>query len=249
MAAEYSRGAGAFYLFSVFGFCIVLFCLLPRVRAQADAERQAQVIQFKTEHQVREFESIRQKEQEMRYLRHDMRFLLENVLICLEDGDSEKAREIIREFNNEVNSTVIRRYCDNETLNYVLSGYASKYQEKKIAFDASVEIPELVLDEVLFSAILSNALDNALNAQMELPESQRKVRLKLKYASHKLLLSVENPYEKEPIFSDGIPVSKKPGHGYGTQSIRYITERLGGKCQFSVKNGVFSLQVIIPLEH
>ena len=112
-----------------------------------------------------------------------------------------------------------------------------------------MDIPEIALDEVMFSAILSNALDNALNAQMDLPSSERKVNLMLKDAGRKLLLSVENPYEKEPIFSDGIPVSKRPDHGYGTQSIRYVTERLGGKCQFSAKNGIFALQVVIPLEN
>ena len=235
-----------FFLCAVF----VLFCFVyyREYERKADAERQAQVIQFTTEHQAKEFETIRQKEQEMRFLRHDMRFFLESILLCLEDGDKEKAQDMIREFTAEVASTVIKRYCENETINYVLSGFAAKYQEQKVEFESLVEIPELTLDEVMFSAILSNALDNALNAQMELPEAQRRVKVMLKYTGRKLLLSVENPYIKEPIFSDGIPVNLRSGHGYGTKSIRYITERLGGNCQFSAKKGTFTLQVVIPLE-
>ena len=90
----------------------------------------------------------------------------------------------------------------------------------------------------MFSAILSNALDHALDAQKELPQERRSVRLMLKTSGGKLLLSVENPIAAAPCFADGLPVSKKKGHGYGTQSIRYMTERLGGKWQFSVKKAL-----------
>lgn len=238
--------------FSTFFLCLVfvMFCFVyyREYERKADAERIAQVIQFKAEHQAQEFKVVRQKEQEIRILRHDMRFFLESLRLCLEDGEYKKARDMVQEFTATVTSTVIKRYCENEIINYVLSGYAFKCQEQEVVFETAVEIPEISLDEVLFTAILSNALDNALNAQIELPESQRKIKVMLKYTGRKLLLSVENPYKKEPVFSDGVPVSKRSGHGYGTQSIRYITERLGGKCQFSAKKGIFTLQVVLPVE-
>ena len=35
------------------------------------------------------------------------------------------------------------------------------------------------------------------------------------------------------------------GHGFGTRSIWYVTEKLGGNCQFSVTDKYFVMQVII----
>jgi sensor histidine kinase regulating citrate/malate metabolism len=67
----------------------------------------------------------------------------------------------------------------------------------------------------------------------------------LKYEDEHLLLSIRNSYLKAPIFSDGLPVTNKKDHGYGTQSIRYMTERLGGNCMFSIENQQFILRVII----
>lgn len=67
----------------------------------------------------------------------------------------------------------------------------------------------------------------------------------LKMVEGKLLLSVKNPIKNTPVFSDGLPISNKKGHGYGTQSIRYMTERLGGNCQFSAEENVFTLRVIL----
>ena len=48
-----------------------------------------------------------------------------------------------------------------------------------------------------------------------------------------------------PAFVDGLPLSTRKGHGYGTRSIRYMTERLGGHCQFSAQEGLFILRVVL----
>ena len=97
----------------------------------------------------------------------------------------------------------------------------------------------------MFSSLLSNALDNALNAVIELPTEQRSVSLMLKSADDKLLLSVKNPISKKPVFSNGLPLSNKKGHGYGTQSIRYMTQKRGGNCQFTANDEFFMTRVII----
>ena len=98
----------------------------------------------------------------------------------------------------------------------------------------------------MFSTIVSNALDNALNAQKELPPEERNVRLMLKIHANKILLSVKNPYKNPPVMVNGIPMSSKKGHGYGTKSILYLTERLGGNCQFTLDEDSFVLRIVIP---
>ena len=77
------------------------------------------------------------------------------------------------------------------------------------------------------------------------PPDQRSVSLMMKIVKGKLLLSVKNPTYTIPAFVDGLPLSPKAGHGYGTKSIRYMTERLGGHCQFAVQDDVFSLRVVL----
>ena len=107
-----------------------------------------------------------------------------------------------------------------------------------------MELSEFRLDEMLFCTVLSNALDNALNAQLKLPQSERKIKLMLKNNNGKLLLSVKNPVFRMPQFVDGMPVTNRKNHGYGTQSIRFMTEKLGGNCQFSVQDGHFLVRVV-----
>ena len=106
---------------------------------------------------------------------------------------------------------------------------------------------ELPVDEVIFTSIVSNALENALNAQRALPPEKRQIKLVLRRSDGKLLLSVKNPFAgPSPIDPlSQLPVTTKTGHGYGTQSILYLTEKLGGKCRFAVQNDIFILRIVL----
>lgn len=232
-----------FFLFVVYMlFCIVYY---REYEKKADAERRAHMIRITTEQQARELTSMEQNQQQIRLMRHDMRLFLGNLSVALEEGDLEHAKKMVAAYTDSVEKTEVRRFCENNTVNYVLSHFAARCEAQKISFQTDIEIEKDIPDELAFSSILSNALDNALNAQLELPEKKRRVKVLLKNSDGRLLLSVKNPFRKPPRFVDGIPVSARAGHGYGTQSIRYLTERAGGNCQFSVQKDMFVLRVIL----
>lgn len=234
--------------FLPFFLCIIFmcFCLIyyKEYEQKADAQRKEQIIRITAEQQTKELATIKRSEQEIRLLRHDMRHFLKNLSVCLED-DTEKAKAMITAYSSLIDGTKIEHFCKIDTINYVLSDFNTKCKANQVSFHWTVELTDFIIDEILFSSILSNALDNALNAQKYLAPSERHIKLLLKITEGKLLLSIKNTIKKEPVFIDGLPISTQKGHGYGTQSIRYTTERLGGKCQFSVQDNQFILRVIL----
>ena len=128
----------------------------------------------------------------------------------------------------------------------ILSSYENVMEENTIDFSPSICIPErLSVSDVDLTSILSNALENAINAVLPLETEKRHIALHLRMDDGKLLLSLKNTFAEKPIMRDGIPHSNKAGHGFGTQSIRYVTEKLKGNCQFSVKDDWFILRVIL----
>ncbi len=235
--------------FLPFFLCVVymFFCTVyyKEYEQNADAKRKEQIISIIVEQQQKEMDAIRRNEQEIRILRHDMRLFLDTLLLRINENDLESARNMVANLASNVESTSLRRFCSNNTVNYILSDFAAKCEESDISFETTVQLEALHADEILFSSILSNALDNALNATRMLPTGQRYIKCMLKTSDRKLLLSVTNPFNETPVLVDGIPISQTPGHGYGTQSIRYMTERLSGNCQFTIKDNLFILRVII----
>lgn len=245
---HHSRLIGEFLPFFLCVFYLV-FCVVycKEYERKADAQRQEQLVRISLRQQSARMEAVSQTEKEVRILRHDLRMLLNNILLALEHTDTAAAKEMIVSYVSRIEGTQLQRYCGCDMLNYVLSDCAAKCEHLEIRFQWDISLDQPGVDELLFCSILSNALDNAIHAQQELPKEQRCIQLMLRRADGKLLLSVKNPLKTVPDFADGLPVSPNAGkdHGYGTQSIRYVTEKLGGNCQFSIQNGWFLLRVVL----
>lgn len=235
--------------FLPFFLCVghLLFCAVyyREYELKREAEGKEQILRITVEQQTKEVEMIRRSEGEIRRLRHDLNLLLNSLSACIELSDKETARKLISGFSELAETSSVIRYCSNDTLNYVLSDYAARCREKGILFQPKIELTEFGVDEILFSSILANALDNALNAQEGLPPHHRSIRLLLKNGSGKILLCVKNTFKEPPLFRDGIPASFREGHGYGVQSILYITEKLGGNGQFTIEDDWFVLRVVV----
>lgn len=128
----------------------------------------------------------------------------------------------------------------------ILSYYEDAMLEADVQFDYSLQIPSKIkISDVDLTSILSNSLENALHAVLELSEEHRRIDLNITEKSGKLLISIKNPYARAPKFINDMPVAGEERHGFGTQSIRYTAEKLGANCQFSLTDGMFVLRVIL----
>lgn len=127
----------------------------------------------------------------------------------------------------------------------IIASYENRIQEGNIDFHYQLSVPKkLTISDIDLTSILSNALENALKAVLLLKD-YRYIQLTMEERCGKLLISVENNYLNEPIFVDGIPISKEKNHGFGSQSIVYTVDKLNGNCQFSVSNHHFILRIVI----
>ena len=98
--------------------------------------------------------------------------------------------------------------------------------------------------------VLSNLLENALEASLKAKSSNRRIHAEV-YLHHKhlLLIQVENTFEgkiqeKNHIFQS----SKRPGNGVGIQSVRHIAEKNGGDSSFTYENGVFTAKIMLRIQ-
>lgn len=96
----------------------------------------------------------------------------------------------------------------------------------------------------------SVALDNAIEAVMELEDIQKRViSVKIVAQQDILVIQIHNYYDRNLIYEDGLPVTTKKNryeHGYGMKSIRYMAEKYNGTITVSSEDDIFRLQILIP---
>lgn len=233
-----------------FVLCIayILFLVLyfRQYEEKCEAERNSQMVKMRWEQSAKEIEAIRRSEHDIKILRHDMRHFLANISAFIDNGETKEAQTYIHELIDNTDKAAVRKYCKNEIVNMILSSYERQIRKNEIDFQYSVQIPEkLQFSDIDITAILSNGLENAIQAVLRLKACKRYIRFDLHMKDNKLLLSIKNTFAEKPVFRDGMPQSKESGHGFGTQSIRYAAEKLKGNCHFSVDGNLFVLQVIL----
>ena len=225
-----------------FVFCTVYF---KQYEEKQHIETNNKLMYMKQTQVEKEMTLMEENEKKIVLIRHDMRHFLNNILNDLENNQNEHAIDYIHTLFDSLDQTVRKQYCLNNTINMIIASYENRIQEGNIDFHYQLSVPKkLAISDIDLTSILSNALENALKAVL-LVEDYRFIQLTIEEKCGKLLISVENNYLNEPIFVDGIPISKEKNHGFGSQSIVYTVDKLNGNCQFSVNNHRFILRIVI----
>lgn len=218
-------------------FCVVYYHSIER---QQQIATQNYFMQIKQAQFAKEIESMQRNEKNVSLLRHDMRHFLNNIAAFIENNENDKALDYIHSIVKATEKTTRKRFCANEIINIIIMSHADSFKDKHIDFRYSISVPSrLPFSDIDMTSILQNALENAMNAVMKLEPEKRFIRLSISEKSGKLLISVENPYAVRPKLINDMPVATERGHGLGTRSIRQTSERLGGKCQYSVTDTLF----------
>ena len=227
-------------------YLIFLLVYFREYELKNKAEQYNELIRMQLSSLHTEMESTRKSEQKMSILRHDTRHHLSVIRTLIQQGDTGKALEYLNQISQTYDDTVIKTYCKNEMVNSVLSIYSTRFEEQKIRWETQVTIGEqLPCPDMMFCAILSNVLENAMHAVQELPEDKRYIGLSLAERTGHLLLMAKNSVDSAPKFVDGIPVTERSGHGLGARSIVYYVERLHGQYQFLMENNDFVVRIIL----
>lgn len=140
----------------------------------------------------------------------------------------------------------------NETLDLILTEKSLQCEKHGIKISYIVDAGRLdAVGDVDLYSLFGNALDNALESVMNVPDKEKRViSVNVKSGNGFLSIHVDNYVEKPPEFENGLPVTTKKNkayHGYGLKSIRYIASKYGGHVTVGVDDNIFNLDVIIPL--
>lgn len=188
--------------------------------------------------------SSAETEERIKILRHDMRHKLILISDYLKNDNIGGAEEYIQGLMKEADKSTIKNYCGNHSVNVVLSYYERMAERNNIKFDTNISLPaKLPADEMDLTVILSNGLENAVNALADC--TNKRISVKCFAEDEKIYLEIKNPIGTPVLFDRGLPKSRKEDHGYGTKSMASIVEKNEGVYCFMAENGNFIFQCTI----
>ena len=199
--------------------------------------------------QQERYENLCMAIEEARQARHDIRHHFVQLSSLAEQGDIEKIKEYLSAATGKISGYNLH-FCENQAVDSVFGYYSTLAQKENIPFHALVSLPtDLSIDEINLCLVFSNLLENAIQASVKTEPARRKINVEVyPHHNHLLLIHVENTFDgkiqqKNNIFQS----SKRSGNGIGIESVRHITAKNGGACDFTYEDGIFSAKIMLRI--
>jgi len=212
----------------------IIFVVDNMERKERENEKYKKLI-TKNELDYQQFLQLKNEKEKFKKTRHDMANFLSTVAGFIEIGKSQKALEMIKSANNDIQISANTEICKNETINTIYSIKLKDAVEKKANLKVQVnESAPIKVSDYDLCRVLTNIIDNAINA-VENSSISKDIELNIVSNSNDILIKSKNAF--------ALNKSKKKdtqNHGYGQKIISDIAKKYNGTYTTKVENEYFS---------
>ena len=198
--------------------------------------------------QYKQAELLQRQIEQTSMQRHDMRHHLLVISNYIQAENIQGLNDYIKEYSATLTPPA-DIYCDNFALNSLLGYYKELSEATGSAFQSSVSLPkELPIPDMNLCAIISNLLENAVEACARMTSKDRFIHVKISAATSSLLaIIIENSYEGEILRSGNVFISskKKGRKGIGISSVLHIIEQYHGISKFEYQDQIFKVSILL----
>lgn len=184
-------------------------------------------------------------------IRHDIANQIQQIELLLAQHTQEAtdtAGKLMLGINDKISELQALNYCSNTLINTILTLENSKFYQNNIKFKVNANVPQcLNLADITLSSLLTNMLDNALEAAFEYkkanPDDNVEVSINMGLVNGRFVVKTVNPtvIGERLIKPDDFVTTKDNSHhlhGYGIKILSDIAENNNGDFSMVAQNNM-----------
>lgn len=228
----------------VIGFIadIMLFYFLMEQGEKEDLASRLQEMEKLRSAEEIHYQTIMHRWEELAKIRHDFNNQLTTALHLTENGEPQKAREMLEKLKENIDRTKEMVYCKNTIVNAVLTEKSSECHRLEIHLDVDVTLDdEPAVAPLHLCSIFSNLLDNAIHAVKDCSPEQREIIVRGAARGDYLHIKVINFMEQD------IHTEKKGRKSYGHEIIKDIASQYNGEFQTEQTDNCYTAMLSLEI--
>lgn len=236
------------FIFIILTFIVVyiILSLLVNVILKQRFSSTSEMLKNQVEIQLRHYDKLERLNNEMQSFRHDYVNHLRSLQSLIQMNDNNGASEYIENLLDEKRSHHTMFYTGNRLADAILTDKSDNLPDG-FTIDYQGKIPQ-ALDNVHLCVILTNVLDNAIEACRQL-SSAGTISITAQEKQGYFVMTVTNPTADTLSFSD-IPLTSKSdteNHGMGLTNIHNAVKAYDGQMRVNCENNVFEISITMKL--
>ena len=229
------------------GGLAIMFAFLNRI-GESIAQEELTAMRRVLDHQYEQYRNYQESEEMLHMMQHDLKHQIEGLR---GQPDSDAREEWINTMSDELERWWIPQRTGNPVFDTILSAKQRKARALRVRVTCVADGRLLdMLHVVDICTIFGNALDNAIESVVMIPEEEKRlIHVTVSSQMNFVYIRIANILGTELREKEGILLSTKSdkkNHGYGMKGIRYVVEKYGGNVSHRIKDGWFELNILIP---
>lgn len=189
--------------------------------------------------------------EDTRRFHHDISNHFSIVEAFLEGHKTNEASQYLQELiQKEEKKSVLYSTSGNIVVDSIINCKLRSISDWNVTVTVDIVIPtELPIEIVDLSTILTNLLDNAVQA-LQKTDGKRELKIAMTYRKGMLFIAVKNTYPGKVHYENGEIVTTKEdteSHGYGLKNVESAAEKYDGICQLHHNDVYFNAEVALYL--
>ena len=239
---------GYCFLFLLFALLIVFEYVGVVLRKNRALEQQHQLALIEEQ----QYQFMVTTAESLAHWKHDYQGQLRLISALIADENYLELHQFATRMDAELGASESFLFTGNRTMDAVISLRMLDANRHNIPFETKLYLPErLPLEEVYFSVLIGNILDNAVEACLKVDSTPMKIYFEMKPWKKMLYIFCSNTSDGKYLRGENetlLSTKKTKGHGIGMRRIQEIVEEAGGACQFSPEAHQFSVSIMLPLK-
>ena len=229
---------------------MVVFHLINEILENSQRIREADVLKQQSIGQLELYNSFRKNYDIQRKRTHEYKNQIMCIDSLLKKKNYNKLEEYINSIFDKLDGQLDMVDTNNEVVNAVINAKYYEALQKDVLFILKInDLSHIKVSDEDIVTILSNLLDNAIEAAGQCEIDKRTVGIKLLYEDDVLSIAVSNSYKTEPeIMEDGYMRTikdDKEQHGLGIRNVVATLEKYNAEYIIDYKNGEFVFSIIM----
>ncbi len=236
----------AMLLFFEVGSMVTYFILLQLLYYESEKSR----LEYQELLNQSQYKNLNNRIEEARKSRHDVRHHFLVLESLAKEDNIEGILDYLNEFSEKHASDDVLVYCNHFSANALISYYSQQAESENIKFSAKCNIPsEIGISNKDLTIILSNLLENAMNACLKVTDQERQIQMIARYEDVGLSLMIKNTSILAPKMDRNgryLSTSHK-GYGVGIESVQTIVKSYNGimNMDFDGENVSMSIMLMV----
>lgn len=236
-------------MFSIILITLISLVTINQISLKNEYSKQNELVNLKLRAQRREIMQLNEEYDNIRKIRHDMVKHLNIYMRLLNDGNYDAVKTAIGLHIEDCGKNRYVYIMQNDLINAVINEKANLCKDKEIEFDIKISAVSQESHELDIAVMLSNLLDNAVEAQEKLDkESKKYISLNIFSYQNKYCIIVKNTIFLSVLYNNPRLFTDKEDtylHGMGMKSIEDTVEKYNGYIERYEENDMFCVHIMI----